>query len=82
MNIVATLNVEGRKEDLKRLFASEFDGIKTDRASFKIKDVKLKNVFCIIISADDSTSFRAITNSISKLLTIYEKTDEVIKNEN
>ena len=81
MNIIADLKVKGKKEELKKLFLTELDGVKTDRAHFEIQDTKEKNVFCLKIEAKDSTSFRAIINSISKLLTIYEKTDEVIQND-
>lgn len=79
MKIVAKLSIQGNAKELNQLFSSELDNIKNDRADFKIG--KNKEEFTITISANDSTSFRAISNSISKLLTIYEKTDEVIQNE-
>lgn len=82
MNIIADVIITCKKEELQKLFLSELKSIQNDRAFFEIKNNKSKNTLCLQINAKDSTSFRAITNSISKLLTIYEKTDEVIQNEN
>lgn len=80
MRITATLKICGGAKELKQLFESENSGLKNDRASYKFK-AKGK-FFFIAISASDSTAFRAIISSISKLLSIYEKTGEVIDNEN
>ena len=80
MKIIAELKIDGNKKELSKLFSTELDNIKSERSSFEINSKKDK--FTITIKAKDSTSFRAISNSISKLLTIYEKTDEVINDEN
>lgn len=77
MKLAATLKVSGDNKDLKKLFDTEKSKSKNDRASYTTKMVGKD--FCITIEASDSTAFRAMLNTISKLLTIYEKTEEVMK---
>lgn len=82
MNIIADITITCKKDELQKLFLNESKHIQNDRAFFEIKPTKSKDKFCLTIQAKDSTSFRSISNSLSKLLTICEKTDEVIQNEN
>lgn len=80
MKICAEITVSGNAGELDKLFLSEKHNAKTDRARFTTS--KKGKDFFITIDAEDSTAFRALATSISKLLTIYEKTDTVIKDEN
>ncbi len=80
MKLSATLNISNSAKALKKLFETERSELKNDRASYSFKAVK--NDFLIIIKADDATAFRAILNSVSKLISIYEKTIMAVKNEN
>lgn len=77
MNLNAKITVPNIGADLQKLFLNE--DAKTDRASYKTK--KQGNDFLIEISANDFTAFRALINSISKQLIVYEKTVEMIQNE-
>ncbi len=79
MRFSALIKVSGDVKSLEQLFSSELRESKNDRASFKIKNDKRD--LLIEVVANDSTALRAMLNSISKLLTIYEKTNEVLTNE-
>jgi tRNA threonylcarbamoyladenosine modification (KEOPS) complex Pcc1 subunit len=76
MKFIATLEVEDAKKEAFALFKDYEDS--SDRSSIKMKHVKGKLV--ITLSAEDSTALRASFNSVSKLLTVYEKMSVVIKN--
>ena len=80
MIITASIKISGAKSELKTLFEAENSSFENDRASYFCK--AKKNDFLITIKAEDATAFRAMINSISKLISLYEKTDAVIKNEN
>jgi len=54
-----------------KCFISESKNLKTDRSSYTIK--KCKDYVEFDIKANDSVALRATINSITKLLTVYEK---------
>ncbi|MBD3248932.1 hypothetical protein GF336_02700 [Candidatus Woesearchaeota archaeon] len=74
MNSTAEIIVEtGEPEKLIDCFKPEIK--KGDRSKFDIKENERSVVF--EVSAKDSTALRATLNSISKLLIVYEKINEV-----
>ena len=80
MKLDGTIKVLGDSKNLKKLFLSEKRDSKNDRAKYSTS-IKGEE-FIIHIQAEDSTAFRAISNSILKLIIVYEKTKEVVENEN
>ncbi|MBU1199656.1 MAG: hypothetical protein KKF46_01335 [Nanoarchaeota archaeon] len=77
MNLSAEIIVKENIDDIERLFAAEEKEFKNQRAGYKIKKTKDKLVFQI--SAKDSAALRAVLNSISKLISVYEKTKGVVE---
>lgn len=73
MNYKAELFVEGNPSDLYKLLKNE--DIKTHRTECSIK--KDKNGIIFNIVSKDSVALRATLNSITKLLTVYEKIDKM-----
>ena len=73
MKVKAEIIAEGDTEKLYKIFKPE-EG-KQKRAEYQIK----KGDGCLIfeVEAEDSTAMRAILNSITKLLTIYEKMEQI-----
>jgi tRNA threonylcarbamoyladenosine modification (KEOPS) complex Pcc1 subunit len=61
--------------DKKLLKCFETEQGKEDRSKFEIKEEAKKLKF--IIEAEDSVALRATLNSITKLLTVYEKIDNM-----
>ena len=59
-------------ETLYCCFAPEEKCIKKGRAKSSVRKTKKKLIFDI--AAEDSTGLRTVMNSITKLLTVYEKT--------
>lgn len=80
MNINAKIKIEKEGKNLSRLFKAEKIKQQNNRANFTIS-IKNNN-FIMDIEAKDTTAFRAIINSISKMLSVYEKTKKLIENEN
>ena len=75
MNYFATISVNG---DADKIFSCMQAEIKSyDRSSFTIDKKDGEVVFTI--EAQDPVALRATFNSISQLLTIYEKTQELLK---
>ncbi|MBR9690104.1 hypothetical protein GOV08_00280 [Candidatus Woesearchaeota archaeon] len=79
MNLKAEIKVKDDQNHLKKLFESE-KGVKNERATYLTKTSN--NEFIISIKAKDATALRAMLNSVSKLISVYEKTKNVIENEN
>lgn len=75
MIYTSTILVEDEGKELFGLFKDYKD--EADRSSIDIK--KEKKGILITIKAKDSVALRASFNSISKLLTTYEKTSAVIQ---
>ncbi|MCF7872260.1 CTAG/PCC1 family protein [Candidatus Woesearchaeota archaeon] len=74
----AIITVPQNKELLKA-FSLEEKIFPNGRAKYEIKQEKNKLKFNI--QAKDSTALRSIINTITKLITIQEKTDQLIKND-
>ena len=60
-----------------KCFISESKNLKTNRSSYTIK--KRKDYVEFDIKANDSIALRATINSITKLLTVYEKIEGLKK---
>jgi len=80
MKLSADLRISNSAKELSRLFETENSELKNERASYTFKSVK--DDFIITIKASDATAFRAILSSVSKLLSMYEKTGKAVENEN
>lgn len=77
MKYSARIMVEGDASNIVKLFEPETKKFTNNRAAYFVKKNKDKTEF--IITAEDSTALRAVTNSIIKNLTIYEKTKWIKK---
>ncbi|MFT4283047.1 MAG: hypothetical protein ACMXX6_01335 [Candidatus Woesearchaeota archaeon] len=74
----ATLNL-GNDLDLKKVFELEDRVFKNNRASY---DVYVENNLVFVkVLASDSVALRSVLNTITKILTVYEKAFEVVKSE-
>lgn len=73
MNYVAQIRVYGDADKIARAFEPEIN--KKDRSEFKIE--KQKDYVLFDISAKDSVALRATLNSITKLLTAFEKIEDM-----
>ena len=73
MKYETEIKVYGDVEKIAKVFKPEIN--KKDRAEFKIK--KQKDHVLFEISAKDSVALRATLNSITKLLTVYEKIEKL-----
>lgn len=75
----ALLTVNYDSEILEKIFSMEEKEFANDRASYI---VSLKNnVLEFDVKAKDSVAMRSVLNTITKILTVYEKTKEAIKDE-
>lgn len=77
MNLSAEISVKENFHDLKKVFGAEEKTFKNQRAGYEIKKFKDKIVFRI--KAKDSSSLRAVLNSITKLINVYEDAKKVVK---
>ena len=73
MNYELELKVFGDSKKLYECFQPEI--LKGDRASVELK--QKKEYLLLKIKAKDSVALRAMMNSISKLLTVYEKMKKI-----
>ncbi len=63
--------------DLHKIFLVEDRDFGNDRAGY---DVKLKNgVLTIEVFAKDSTALRSVLNTVTKIMTVYEKTSSALE---
>ena len=69
MKLKAEIRAFGDPEVIYECFQSEQK--EQDRSRFQIK--KEKDAVLFLVEADDSIALRATLNSITKLLTVYEK---------
>ena len=76
MNYITELRIYKDPENIFQLFEAETNRIIKDRASWNLK--KKKDHLLIEIKAKDSTALKSILNSMTKILTVYEKM-EIIK---
>jgi len=73
MKLKAEIKAFGNPETIYECFQSEQK--EQDRSKFRIK--KEKEGVLFLVEADDSIALRATLNSITKLLTVYEKIKEI-----
>lgn len=75
MNYTSTILVKTKDhKDLLEIFEPELKNMINSRASYNIEEEKGSLKFTI--TAKDSVSLRSTLNSITKLLTVYEKLKE------
>ena len=79
MNLSAEISVKEDIHNLEKLFAAEEKTFKNQRAGYEIKKEKDQLVFKV--KARDTSALRAVLNSITKIISVYEKTKGVVKNE-
>ena len=77
MNLISEIIVREDIHNIEKLFIAEEKSFKNQRASYQIKKSKDKLVFKI--NAKDSSALRAVLNSITKLISVYEKTKTIVK---
>jgi tRNA threonylcarbamoyladenosine modification (KEOPS) complex Pcc1 subunit len=66
--------------DLFKIFFLEDKDFGSDRASY---DVTFEdNILKINVLAKDSVALRSVLNTITKIITVYEKTSDVLGEEN
>jgi tRNA threonylcarbamoyladenosine modification (KEOPS) complex Pcc1 subunit len=73
MNLGARIEVVGDAEKIYKCFKPEL--IKKDRSEYTIRKSKGKIIF--EVSAKDPVALRATLNSITQMLTIFEKMKEI-----
>lgn len=78
MKISAEIIVKEDSHNIEKLFAAEEKEFTNKRASYDIKREKDRLIFSI--NAEDSSALRAVLNSITKMLSVYEKAKGVVKN--
>lgn len=78
MKLSAEIIVKEDIHNIQKLFEAEEKAFDNQRAGYELK--KTKDALVFKISAEDSTALKAVLNSITKLLTVYEKTKAVVKN--
>ncbi len=74
MKYNARISVKGDAALIKKVFASEDTRIK-EKASYEVK--KTRDSIYFDIHAEDSVGLRTALNSITKVLTVIEKTREI-----
>jgi tRNA threonylcarbamoyladenosine modification (KEOPS) complex Pcc1 subunit len=77
MKLSAEITIREDFHNIQKLFEAEEKVFDNQRAGYEIRKTKEGLVFRI--SAEDSTALKAVLNSITKLLTVYEKTKAVVK---
>jgi tRNA threonylcarbamoyladenosine modification (KEOPS) complex Pcc1 subunit len=77
MKFSAEIIVKEDAHNIQKLFEPEEKSFDNQRAGYELKKTKDSIVF--LISAEDSTALKAVLNSITKLLSVYEKTKSVVK---
>ncbi|MFH0869916.1 MAG: KEOPS complex subunit Pcc1 [archaeon] len=77
MKLSAEIVVKDDSHNIERLFAAEEKEFTNQRASYELKQEKDRIIFKI--NAEDSTALRAVLNSITKMLSVYEKAKGIVK---
>jgi len=76
MKLSAEIIVKEDIHNIQKLFEAEEKTFANQRAGYEL--VKTKQGLVFKINAEDSTALKAVLNSITKLLTVYEKTKQVV----
>jgi len=71
----ASITVDQNADALAELFKFEEKSFQNGRSSYKVRESKGALIF--EIEAADSTALRSTINTITKILTVYEKTKGV-----
>lgn len=77
MKFSAEITVTEDVHNIQKLFEAEEKTFDNQRAGYELK--KIKDALVFKITAEDSTALKAVLNSITKLLTVYEKARIVVK---
>ncbi len=77
MSLSAEIIIREDAENLKKLFKAEEKVFKNKRASYQV--IKKGGLVVFRARAEDATALRAVLNSITKLISIYEKAGNVVK---
>ena len=75
MAITSSIRTEHPYEEIRQLFATEL-ARKHERSTIELAQEHSKAVFNI--TASDVTALRAATNTVTSVLSVYEKTKEVL----
>jgi tRNA threonylcarbamoyladenosine modification (KEOPS) complex Pcc1 subunit len=75
----ATIVLEDNVDELEKLFSLEDKVFSNDRAKYEVK--KKEGKFVIDVSAKDSVALRSVLTSITRVLTVNEKTGKVLEDE-
>lgn len=73
----ATITLREDSLELEKLFSFEDKEFQNERASYTTKHENDELTF--IIKAKDSTALRSVLNTITKLLSVHEKTKDALK---
>jgi tRNA threonylcarbamoyladenosine modification (KEOPS) complex Pcc1 subunit len=76
MKVSAEIVLDGDASNIEKLFSAEEKAFQNKRACYKIRKEKNKTIFKV--SAEDSTALRAVLNSITKMISVYETSKSVI----
>jgi tRNA threonylcarbamoyladenosine modification (KEOPS) complex Pcc1 subunit len=79
MKLSAEIIIKEDIHNIEKLFEAEEKAFDNQRARYELKKTKQGLIFNI--TAEDSTALKAVLNSITKLLTVYEKAKGVVKAE-
>ena len=75
----ASISVQEDCFEIEKLFSFEDKEFQNQRAKYTTK--KEKDTLTFLVEAKDSTALRSVLNTITKLLSVYEKTKKIIENE-
>lgn len=73
----ATISVKDELCELGKLFSFEDKEFQNDRAKYFVR--REEDCLVFVIEARDSSALRSVLNTITKLLSVYEKTGMVLK---
>jgi tRNA threonylcarbamoyladenosine modification (KEOPS) complex Pcc1 subunit len=77
MKLSAEIIVTEDVHNIQKLFEAEEKAFDNQRAGYELK--KNKDALVFKITAEDSIALKAVLNSITKLLIVYDKTRTVVK---
>ena len=77
MSLSAEIIIREDAENLKKLFKAEEKVFKNKRASYQV--IKKGGSVIFSAKAEDASALRAVLNSITKLISVYEKAGRIVK---
>ncbi|MBN2459536.1 hypothetical protein JXB28_04600 [Candidatus Woesearchaeota archaeon] len=78
MKVSAEIVLEGDAGNIEKLFLAEEKAFANKRACYEVKKHKNNTIFKV--SAEDSTALRAVLNSITKMIAVYEQAKAAVSN--